>query len=694
MSAAATVRWGHSALQLEIEVDAEGAAHLTSLEALTPSGRQRVAPSVIPLVEVRTHASGSQWSGGRVVDTLVGSRLRYRRHREEEAEGRRDLVVELADAGSGLAVSQRLTSFDGVPALRSSVEVANEGDEPVVLLAVSSIVVPLDWARSEVTLWHADDDWCGEFRWRSRSLGREVLPQLLPVHAHGSGRNSASVRSEGQWSTRYHLPMGMAERAGGGAVAWEVESASAWRWEVGELGDGFYVGAEGPTDVDGGWDHELAPGERFTAVSASVALVGGGWQDAVGALTAHRRASRTAHPAFSQAPVVYNDYLKALEGDPTEASLEPLIASVAAAGADVFCIDAGWYDDDDAGWWDAVGGWQPSGARFPSGLENVLGRIRELGMVPGLWVEPEVVGVRSPVAEKLPDGAFFTRRGRRVVEHGRYHLDVTHPAARAHIDEVVDRLVGMGAGYFKFDYNISGAHGTDSRGRSPGDGRLQHARAYLDWLESLLARHPGLILENCSSGGMRADAETLKHVQLQQSSDQDDTALVLPISAAGLAAVPPEQLAMWCYPDVGTSDAETRMALATALIGRFHLSGNVSALTERQQELLATAVAAHKDVRAELVDSTPFWPVGLPAWDDDWVVVGLRMPSRVRLVVTRRSGTGAELTVPLAGLGLRSPGVVAALGSDPQDSWSWDAASSSLAVTVGEAPGGLVLDLF
>ena len=48
-------------------------------------------------------------------------------------------------------------------------------------------------------------------------------------------------------------------------------------------------------------------------------------------------------------------------------------------------------------------------------------------MVPGLWLEPEVIGVDSPIARELPDDAFLTRRGVRVAEHGRYLLDLRNP---------------------------------------------------------------------------------------------------------------------------------------------------------------------------------------------------------------------------------------------------------------------------
>src|SRR5205085_8649125 len=118
----------------------------------------------------------------------------------------------------------------------------------------------------------------------------------------------------------------------------------------------------------------------------------------------------------------FNDYMNTLNGNPTSAALTPLVEAAAKVGADVFCIDAGWYDDG-GDWWDSVGEWTPSTRRFEHGLAAVLDQIRGLGMTPGLWLEPEVIGVRSAMAEALPDEAFFQRYGRRLREHGRFHLD-------------------------------------------------------------------------------------------------------------------------------------------------------------------------------------------------------------------------------------------------------------------------------
>ena len=102
------------------------------------------------------------------------------------------------------------------------------------------------------------------------------------------------------------------------------------------------------------------------------------------------------------------------------------------AGIEIFVIDCGWYDVTGY-WWPSVGEWMPSKTRFPGekGIVEVIDAIKDAGMIPGIWIEPEVIGVKSPMAQKLPDSAFFQRHGKRVVEQERYLLDLRDPAYQA-----------------------------------------------------------------------------------------------------------------------------------------------------------------------------------------------------------------------------------------------------------------------
>ncbi|WP_035702065.1 glycoside hydrolase family 36 protein, partial [Glycomyces tenuis] len=525
----------------------------------------------------------------------------------------------------------------------------------------------------------------GEGRWTRLPLRGPDFPELAEDLTGQNPRGAWAVTSDGTWSTGRHLPVGGVESAKTGlALLWQIEHNGAWRWEIGEDTGGGYVGLSGPTDADSAWTRLLRPGESFTTVPATVAA-GPDFEGALAALTDFRRAARRAHPDNAAMPVVFNDYMNTLDGDPTTEKLLPLIAAAAAAGAEIFCIDAGWYDDS-GNWWDTVGEWTPSTTRFPGGLGEVVDAIRGAGMVPGLWLEPEVVGVRSPVADALPREAFLLRHGQRIVEHHRYHLDLRHSAAAAHLDGVVDRLVAdFGIGFFKFDYNVNPGPGTDHDADSVGDGLLGHNRAHLAWLDRLLDRHPGLVVENCSSGAMRMDFAMLSRLAMQSTSDQQDYTKFPPIAAAAPIALLPEQAASWAYPQPGMSDEEVAFCLVTGLLGRFYVSGHLNRMNERQRRTVAAAVAAAKTLRASIASGHPHWPAGLPGWTEPWIALGLSGPDDELVSVWRRGGPSAtELRFPhLTG---RDVTVTTVFPAElPEWKTAWDSSTGTLAVQAGDA---------
>ncbi|MEV5613125.1 alpha-galactosidase [Streptomyces sp. NPDC052225] len=632
----------------------------------------------LPLVEVTAVGHGAGWSGPRFVDSPLGGRLRYRAHRADRDGDLHRLVVELADPGTGLSAVVEWTSPDGVPVVRARVTVRNEGSEPIVLQSVSSLLLGALPAPGELEVHRARNDWLAECRWESEPLRRAVPDIGRAFHEH-DGRAAYTLASRGSWPTDGHLAMGaLTDRRGGRAWVWQIESAVGWGWDAGEADGGTYAALYGPTDAAHQWRELLVPGREFTTEWAALAL-GCDVEDAVGALTAYRRAVRRPHPDHTTLPIVFNDYMNTLMGDPTTEKLLPLIDAAAEVGAEYFCIDSGWYDDA-PGWWDGVGAWQPAHLRFPDGgIRRVLDHIRLRGMVPGLWLEPEVVGVRSEMARTLPDEAFVRLDGVRVTEHGRHQLDLRHPAARAHLDATVDRIVGdWGVGYLKLDYNIT---------VSPGGPLLGHGRAWLDFLRGALDRYPRLVIENCASGGMRMDGASLAVTQVQSTSDQQDLLRYPPIAAAAPTVVPPEQGAVWAYPQPEFSDAENAFTLGSALLGRVHLSGHLDRMAPEQRARVREALDVYRGLRDDLRTAVPFWPLGLPEWEDPWVALGMRAGSTNYVTVWRRGGA-ARQSVPVPHLRGR-PATARVLFPAGGGTADWD--GERLAVSLPEEGPGVVL---
>ncbi|KOG17675.1 alpha-galactosidase [Streptomyces viridochromogenes] len=693
-------RWGHDALHLEFVLGDDGSARLTHLGLPGEAGGDPGAS--LPLVEVTAAGQGRGWSGSRLIGTALGGRLRHRAHRAARDGDWHTLTVYLHDPETGLAAEVVYRSPDGIAVLRSEVTLRNEGRTTLHLESVSSLTVgcltPQDPAAVDAAdlLW-AENDWLAECRWQRQPM-RRTTPGVSGHVKYGHGKAGFALNGQGTWSSCGHLPMGgLTDRRTGRSWVWQIEhNGGGWRWECQEHDRAAYVALFGPTDAHHGWRHPLEPGAAFRTVPAALSFSADGGPDAAfAALTRYRRAHRRPHADHRRLPVIFNDYMNCLMGDPTTDKLLPLIDAAAEAGAEYFVIDAGWYDGDNGGWWTTVGAWEPAASRFPGekGIHEVLDRIRERGMVPGRWLEPEVIGVHSPMAKSLPDEAFFRRDGVRLTETGRHHLDLRHPAARAHLDQVVDRLVGeWGVGYLKLDHNIDPGSGTSAHpGEAPGAGLLGHNRAHLDWLDGILDRHPQLVVENCASGGMRWDHALLSRLQLQSTSDQQNLQLYAPIAASAPTAVTPEQGAVWAYPQPEDSLDEVAFTMVSALLGRIHLSGHLPELGPEARALVHEAVAAYKTIRADLAEAVPSWPLGLPGWDDPWIALALHTPATTYLTVWRRPGGAATTTLRLpeqAGGAARAEVLYPAAG---QTVAVWNRDTADLTVTLPTAPSAALL---
>lgn len=743
------IDWSDNALDLRIDVDEDGMARMTRLAAA--SQVPTLADAALPLLDVIVSGEGKMWSGGRYCESAAGGRFRYLDHYQgSSGTAWRELRVDLAEPVTGLRAEVFYRVLADRGALRSWVRLVNRGSEPVTVESVASFLCGgLSSGLSRGTDAHdqgkpdlddlevrwAENDWLAESRWQSRPL-RDALPDLNRLVHSADPRGRFGITSQGSWSSGTYLPMGaVVDRRTGHAWAWQIEHNGAWHWQVGECTHrraaiaggpggrhaprgsvtGAYIALLGPADAEHHWRITLEPGDAFTTVPAAVVVSGDGFEGAMAGLTACRRATRREHEDHRRLPVIFNDYMNTLMGDPTTERLLPLIAAAAETGAEYFCIDAGWYTGIDERWWDTVGAWQPSAARFPNGISEVLDHIRAEGMIPGLWLEPEVVGVNSPVAGQLPPDAFFQRDGSLVVEHGRHQLDLRHPAAVKHLDKVVDSLVGdLGVGYLKCDYNICVRPGTDRGNLAPGAGLLAANRAYLDWLDGVLDRHPRLVIENCSSGGMRADYALLARLQLQSTSDQQDLLRYPPIAAAAPAAMTPEQAAVWAYPQPEFTDDEIAFTLCGAMLGRVHLSGHLDRMSRQQRDLVAQALRVYKSIRSDLAVAVPFWPLGLPRWADPWIALGLRAPSASYLTVWHRGPLGpasrpaddaaadsdpgrtsdpTEAMLPIPQLRGRpvTARIVYPVGTGAEV--SWDAGAGTLTVSLPRTPSACVLSL-
>ncbi|MGC9450883.1 MAG: glycoside hydrolase family 36 protein [Oceanipulchritudo sp.] len=579
---------------------------------------------------------------------LPGKDLLYVRHSESRTGI--GLLVEWHLAGEGLEAVLYWQFHDKIPVLRAWMEVRNTGDRDHVIEAIAPIQLngltghraTRDWPGLVLHLPH--NGWCNELQWRGATLSARGL-----TWCRQQSSNRIFVGNTGTWSTKEHLPMAVLEdRVAGTALYWQIEHNGSWGWELSDMNHDAYLTLGLLDEEAHHWTRRLRPGESCVSLPVAVGCVRGGFDAALGALTRHRRALRRPHRDNRELPVIFNDYMNCLFADPTSEKERPLIAAAAAAGCEIYVIDAAWYAPRGAGWWSSVGEWQPSPDRFEGGIRGILGEIRAAGMVPGLWLEIESMGVDCPLASEWPDACFFMRHGKRVATRGRLQLDFRHPVVVAHANEVVDRMVReYGVGYIKMDYNIDTGIGTEVDADSFGDGLLRHNRAYLDWLDAVFDRHPDLVIENCGSGGLRMDYALLARHSIQSSSDQEDFRLTGRIAAAVATGAAPEQQALWAYPLAAHSREEVAYNMVSGLLARMHLSGQLAGLGPEAAGLVREAVSLYKCIRKSHPHALPFWPLGPPQPDDPFWCCGLRGPDGVWLAVWKPGDAPVRARIPM-----------------------------------------------
>ncbi|MCE5199024.1 MAG: alpha-galactosidase [Armatimonadota bacterium] len=180
---------------------------------------------------------------------------------------------------------------------------------------------------------------------------------------------------------------------------------------------------------------------------------------------------------------------------------------------DAFWIDAGWHGDaefnEDASvfnsnWGGQVGNWWPNKTTYPNGLKPVGDTLKKLGLGFVLWLEPERVCL----------GTGFTREHPEWLQGpicGNYLFNLGIPEAREYLIDLISSLISEGGiTVYRQDFNMgiapfwAAADASDRVGIS----EIRHIEGLYAFWDGLRSRNPGLLIDNCSSGGRRIDLET------------------------------------------------------------------------------------------------------------------------------------------------------------------------------------------
>lgn len=590
--------------------------------------------------------------GNKYIVTAPACRMVYKDFVDTRNEHGRKLEIVSYDELLNVEAICHYQFFDGISVCRTWTEVINHGNDVFGIEYVSSFNLNgiekegLTSQDKKMRLYIPHNSWQREIQWQSYSFEQLGMGVAQPIDDQHSSK-VISATNVGNWSAKEYIPMAYLENTEtGSSLFWQIEHNGSWHWEISDHAGHCYLSVSGPSEIESHWYKELKKGESFVSVASGIGVACGGFDNAMQQLNSYRRRIRRKNADNESLAIIFNDYMNCLWADPTTEKELPLIDAAAEAGCEYFCIDAGWYAK--GFWWDWVGEWKESLDRFPNGLKEVTDYIRSKGLIPGVWLELEVMGIKCPIASRVDDSWFFTRHGKRIHDRSRYQLDFRNSEVIAHANEVIDRLItDYGVGYIKMDYNIEPGIGTEQNSDSYGDGLLSHERAYLNWLDSIFVKYPDLIIENCSSGGLRMDYAMLSRHSIQSTSDQDDYKRYATIAANSPSVLCPEQSAIWSYPLTEGDKEEVVFNMVNAMLLRIHQSGHLGNISPERKALVKEALDVYKSIRSNIKISSPFWPLGLSRFSDDWVALGLKTDKKAYLAVWHRQSSYDTIIMPI-----------------------------------------------
>ena len=194
----------------------------------------------------------------------------------------------------------------------------------------------------------------------------------------------------------------------------------------------------------------------------------------------------------------------------TEEKVLALVDPFIQLGAELFIIDAGWFEG--APWHQWLGNWISARNKYPRGFTPISERLAQAGVEFGLWFGPELASSQAPVVRRHPD--LVRRQG----ESQQYTVRMELPESREWFLRQMDQLVKED-GMTCYRQDLSGTF-DDEPGDRKGISESHHVAGLYQLWDTLRERHPNLVMEGCCAGGRRIDLETVARFHWHQKSDR------------------------------------------------------------------------------------------------------------------------------------------------------------------------------
>lgn len=550
--------------------------------------------------------------------------LRYESQSLLEDEASKTVMTKLVSP-EGYEVFHSLTWIDGRKGLICNTNFRNTGQQPLILEMLSSFAFenlsPFqeEDGNGQMELHRFRGGWAVEGRHVRETLESLALEKAWCAPFTVSER----FGSAGSFPVGRYFPLASVEDRKN-KVFWTAQLChnATWQMEVTRYGDNIsFSGGLGDYEF-GQWSRTVEPGEEFEAPTAFLSCVQGDIAKACQSVTDMQN---TACDNYGEKglPIVFNEYC-ASWGDPTQDKMMNYAKCLDKKGIRYLVIDAGW--SRDAREQRGNGEWLADEKRFPD-MRQMSIDLRQMGYIPGLWMEFEVTTEGSPAYSDAYDDMHLKSNGVVINVGGwRTFWDFRRKDVREYLQvHVIDMLIENEIGYLKVDYNgcigigcdcsqdsdkndrhkrsVSPASVGDTDSRiSPGEGLRQHLAAVREFFQEIKRQIPDIIIENCASGGHRLEPSMLGVSAMSSFSDAHESREIPYIAANEHYLMLPRQCQIWVVLHADQSVDELRYRLASGFLGRICLSGEIDKLSDEQWIEVEKGLAFYRELEGVLME--------------------------------------------------------------------------------------------
>ncbi len=347
----------------------------------------------------------------------------------------------------------------------------------------------------------------------------------------------------------------------------------------------------------------LEPGKEFTTPEAvmTYSYTGNGTASTNMQSFVNRHIVRGAWK-YRERPVLCNNW----EGTYfrfTESKIVEMAEAAREVGVELFVLDDGWFgqrDDDTT----SLGDWFVNTKKLPNGLTNLSNEIHRMGLLFGIWVEPEMISRVSRLFDKHPDWAIMIPNRAPSVGRNQFILDLTRKEVRDYIVQAMTEVFRVSkADYVKWDMNRLFSDLYSANVINMGEFSHRYVLGLYDILGRLTAAFPKILFEGCASGGNRFDLGILCFMPQIWTSDNSDaysrtriqggTSYAYPLSTMGahVSASPNHQT-------LRKTDIESRFNVAAFGILGYEM--DIGSLSSNEKQIVQSQIAFYKSHRALL----------------------------------------------------------------------------------------------